>query len=64
MIMLTRSSFPKGGGGGVSARNLAVFLGEAQDFVAPRSQKVSAGHGSCWFGWWLRSVRERAARKR
>ena len=24
-------------------------------------QKVSTGYGSCWFGWWLRSVRERAA---
>ena len=28
------------------------------------SQKVTTGHGSCWFGWWLRSVRERASRKR
>ena len=26
-------------------------------------QKVSTGHGSCWFGWWLRFVRERASRR-
>ena len=33
MVVLARSSCPKG----VSARNLAVFLGDAQDFVAPGS---------------------------
>ena len=27
-------------------------------------QKVSTGHGSFSFGWWLRFVRERASRRR
>ena len=47
MIMLTRSSFPKGGGGGggVSARNLASVLGRGSGLCRA---KISEGVSWAW----------------